>query len=167
MLFVTEGWGLIHVITTVTMKFPIVMVTFVNVPAGNNKRDTLKEKKNKWRHGRERDRTHESLKSKYGHWVRVICQHVSRIKFQPWIDSLRWSSPFLVQTQVSNLIYLRNKEFMVSHPPASLLPPRTRRGHERAKPPIRGNITPSSSLTGHHVNVTHEDDKLMLLPPQR
>ena len=33
-------------ITTVTMKFPIVMVTFVNVPAGNNKRDTLKEKIN-------------------------------------------------------------------------------------------------------------------------
>ena len=33
-------------ITTVTMKFPIVMVTFVNVPAGNNKRDMLREKIN-------------------------------------------------------------------------------------------------------------------------
>ena len=27
-------------------KFPIVIVTFVNVPAGNNKRDMLKEKIN-------------------------------------------------------------------------------------------------------------------------
>ena len=27
-------------------KFPIVIVTFVNVPAGNNKRDMLKEKVN-------------------------------------------------------------------------------------------------------------------------
>ena len=74
-------------------KFPIVIVTFVNVPSGHNKRDTLKSK---WRHGGERDKTHEALKSKHGRWVRVLRQHVSRVKIQLWIDSLCWLGSLIV-----------------------------------------------------------------------